>query len=96
MRELIKINAKTCAKCQYHGMMGQKISCNYIACEGHSRIFEDGKMAFDPKLCDKFQEGQMLRPYRDLTIIGTIYEEFQDYKCVKVQKERSTYAYKHK
>ena len=96
MRKLIRISAKMCTKCQYHGFMGQKISCNYLACEGHSRIFEDGKPAYDPAFCDKFQKGQMLRPYKDLTIVSTGYEEFTDYKCVKVQKERSTYAYKHR
>ena len=96
MRELIRINERTCAKCQYHGFTSQKISCNYLACEGHSRIFEDGQPAYNPAFCDKFKKGEALRPYKELTLIGANYEEFTDYKCVKVQKERSTYAYKHR
>lgn len=96
MKDLIKISAKTYAKCQYHGLMEQKISCNYIACCGHSRLFEGGRMAYDPEYCDKYAEGEALRPFKDLTIGNMFHEEYADYKHTRIQKERSTYAYKHR
>ena len=53
MRELVKATKKICARCIYHQGVGSQpgkeqtnynICCNYLAAEGHSRIFEDGKM----------------------------------------------------
>ena len=91
-----KISKGLCSKCQYRTKVGVLQACNYLAIEGRSRIYENREAAFDPTLCDKFKKGEALRPYKELTLIGANYEEFTDYKCVKVQKERSTYAYKHR
>lgn len=66
----VKINSQMCYACCYHMGFGSQpgkeqrdaghfhnIACNYLAIEGHSRIFENGKMRFDPEYCDKFREG---------------------------------------
>lgn len=96
MGKMVKVSRKICESCQYHGLMEQKISCNYIACCGHSRLFEGGRMAYDPEYCDKYAEGEALRPFKDLTIGNMYHEEYADYKHTRIQKERSTYAYKHR
>ena len=70
MRVLVKADAKTCQKCKYHIGFGSQpgkaqkkaghyknVACNYLAIEGHSRIFENAEMTYDPKLCDKFEKG---------------------------------------
>lgn len=97
MKELKKVNKKLCSTCKYRGAMEQKISCNYMTCTGHSRIFQDGKMAYDPKYCDKYEKGKTDTSYRDINIVSKIgKDEYWDYKYVKIRKERSTYAYKNR
>lgn len=70
MAKRIKADANICAACCYHMGFGSQpgkeqkdaghnknVACNYLEIEGHSRIFKDGKMRFNPKYCDKFREG---------------------------------------
>lgn len=70
MRELVRATIKTCARCIYHQGVGSQpgkeqtnynICCNYLGATGHSRIFEHGVMAYDPKYCDKFETGKKAR-----------------------------------
>lgn len=96
MGELIKISKRLCKKCKYHCGADQKISCNYLACTGHSRIFKDGSMMYDPTFCDKYEKGAMLRPFREIDLTDRAQDEYDDYKCVKIRKEQATYEYKHK
>ena len=67
MGELIKCTKQKCAKCKYRCRFGTSPSgvqtvynfcCNYLEIMGHSRIFEDSSMQYDPKYCDKFEEGK--------------------------------------
>ena len=75
MSKLIRVSAKTCQKCKYRMGFGSQpgkeqkekgqcmnVACNYLGIERHSRIFEDGKMAYDPKFCDKFKKGDVTDP----------------------------------
>ena len=75
MRDLVKVSAKTCAKCKYRMGFGSQpskkqkdeghcmnVACNYIKIMQHSRIFENGEMAYDPKYCDKFEKGDAVDP----------------------------------
>ena len=70
MGELIKCTKYKCAKCKYRCRFGTAPSgkqtvynfcCNYLEVMGSSRIFENGSMKYDPKLCDKFEIGQPLQ-----------------------------------
>lgn len=92
----IKINTKTCSSCKYRGITDQKVSCNYIRCTGHSRLFEDGKMVCSPEYCTKYEKGAMDTSYSEINIFGVGKDEYIDYKCSKIRKERNTYAYKHR
>jgi hypothetical protein len=97
MKEMEKITKKLCSTCKYRGGTDQKISCNYMTCTGRSRIFQDGKMAYDPKYCDKYEKGETDTSYRDINIVPQqAKDEYWDYKCVKIRKEQSTYAYKNR
>ena len=69
MGELIKCTKYKCAKCKYRCRFGTAPSgkqtvynfcCNYLEVMGSSRIFENGSMKYDPKLCDKFEAGEPL------------------------------------
>ena len=70
MRQLVKATSSTCRQCKWSMGFGSQpgrcqseitannnIACDYFARCGHSRIFEDGKMTYDPKYCDKFEKG---------------------------------------
>ena len=70
MRELVKATTEVCARCIYHQGVGSQpgkeqsnnnICCNYYWTTGRSRIFEKGKMAYDPKYCDKFEADGKVR-----------------------------------
>jgi hypothetical protein len=65
-----KITKKLCSTCKYRGAMEQKISCNYMTCTGHSRIFQDGKMAYDPKYCDKYEKGRKKKGWGPMPLPG--------------------------
>ena len=67
MKDLIKLNKKVCGSCKYRMRFGSAPGgqntfynhcCNYLEIMGHSRIFENGKQAYDPKYCDKFEKGK--------------------------------------
>lgn len=68
MRDLIKLNKRVCAQCQYRMRAGASpgrdgdsdfnYCCNYMEVEGHSRIFENGVKAYDAKYCDKYKRGK--------------------------------------
>ena len=75
MSKLIKVSAKTCQKCKYRMGFGSQpgkeqkekgqcmnVACNYLCIEKHSRIFKNGKLAYDPKFCDKFKKGDAMDP----------------------------------
>lgn len=100
MRELVKINRKTCRKCKYHmlfGSNGTMVCCNYLTIEGRSRVYEDGEAQYDPKFCDKFTEGEKIVPRVDTVNFSSQgYDEFIDYKVKKIRKEQSRYDYKHR
>ena len=71
MNRKIKVNAHICASCKYHMGFGSQpgkeqteaghnlnIACDYLYRAGHSRIFEKGKLRFDPEYCDKYERGE--------------------------------------
>ena len=78
MRSLVRATPKTCAKCKYSMGFGSQpgkvqtedlpnrnVACNYLEIKGHSRIFEDRQIAYDPKFCDKYDPGdrQIIRKF---------------------------------
>ena len=92
MRDLVKVSAKTCAKCKYRMGFGSQpskkqkdeghcmnVACNYIKIMQHSRIFENGEMAYDPKYCDKFEKGDAVDPEE-------IHESTFDIKSLRYRK----------
>ena len=107
MRELIRVSPEICAKCKYHFPFGanpghrecinRNIACNYKSITGHSRIFENGKMAYDPEFCDKFEQGEKLPDsgeWSGFKIGDKPVDPFDEYKMDKIMKEKSKYAYK--
>ena len=60
MRQLIKATPTICAMCKYRSGDRERNGCNYWAITGKSRIYESGKMAYDPQYCDKFERGKRL------------------------------------
>lgn len=88
-----KLTRKLCDSCKYRGQVEQKNCCNYIGVTGHSRIFENGAMAYNPRFCDKYEKGNRLMT-EWLNIAPGHKDEYWDYKFVKIRKEKSTYAYK--
>lgn len=71
MNRKIKVNAHICATCRYHMGFGSQpgkeqtdaghnlnVACDYLYRAGHSRIFEHGKLRFDPEYCDKYERGK--------------------------------------
>lgn len=93
---MVKVSKEICSKCKYRGVTDQKVSCNYLTCTGHSRLFEGGKMVCSPEFCMKYEEGDADTSCSDINIFGVGKDEYIDYKCSKIRKERSLYAYKHR
>ena len=73
MRGKVKLSVDICRSCKYHMGFGSQpgkqqideghcknVACNYMQIEKHSRIFKNGKMAYDPKYCDKYEEGDAI------------------------------------
>lgn len=64
MRKMVRATLDTCQKCQYRigkeTKRGLSDFCNYIGITGHSRIFEEGEMAYYPEFCDKYIPGEIL------------------------------------
>ena len=78
MGTLIRVDARICASCRYRQGFGSQpgkeqteaghnmnFACNYQKIEGHSRIFVEGKLAYDPKFCDKYKRGRMILPEQE-------------------------------
>ena len=70
MKKMIIVNPKICKSCKYHIGFGaqpgrlqtgsgenRNVACNYLTITGHSRIFENGELKYDPKYCDKYEKG---------------------------------------
>ena len=70
MSKKIKVDARICATCRYRMGFGSQpgkeqteaghnlnIACDYLNKTGHSRIFINGKMAYKPQYCDKYEKG---------------------------------------
>lgn len=70
MRQLVRATSATCRQCKWSMGFGSQpsriqteevannnIACDYLARCGHSRIFENREMAYDPIYCDKFEKG---------------------------------------
>lgn len=95
MGEIRKISKGLCSKCQYRTMIGSHQACNYMAIAGQSRIFRERGFAYDPKFCDKFKEGEQIIPRVDAVFIPANVDIYEDYKWVKIRKEKSRYDYKY-
>ena len=89
-----KISKGLCSECKYRTKIGVHLACNYLAITGQSRIYQDRTAAYDPTLCDKFKEGEQIIPRVDAVFIPAKTDEYEDYKFVKIMKERSRYDYK--
>ena len=63
----MKINKNICAMCKYRSGIPEH-GCNYIMVEKHSRVFEDGKLAYDPSYCNKFERGAIVQADIALTL----------------------------
>ena len=70
MRILVEATQATCIKCKWRsGIKGQcNVTCDYRDRTGKSRIFEDGKLAYDPKYCDKYEEGEPVFGKKKFTV----------------------------
>ena len=70
--KLIRATPDVCAQCQCRigkeTRRGLPDYCNYIGITGHSRIIEDGEMAYDPEYCDKFIKGDILPSFYQWTV----------------------------
>ena len=81
-------NQKLCSKCQFRIQVEGRYACNYRNVTGRSRIFIDGKMAYDPKYCNKFKKGdKQQEPWRDTYYLGAECDEYTEYRCQKMRKE---------
>ena len=69
MKKMVKATPAICSRCKYHmgvrSSPGRKqtnnnVCCNYFELTGYSRIYENGKLAYDPKYCDKYEKGPSL------------------------------------
>lgn len=89
-----KISKSLCSKCQYRTMIGSHLACNYLSIAGQSRIFQNRETAYDPTLCDKFKEGEQIIPRVDAIFLPANMDIYEDYKYVKIRKEKSRYDYK--
>ena len=99
MSELIKITQQLCLSCKYHMGVGTQpgkqqkaqgilpnIGCNYLKIAGHSRIYVNGKKAYDPAYCDKYEPGKPKKPGIHLGDVEM--DEYEEYKVRKIFKER--------
>lgn len=99
MRKLIKTNSEICRSCRYHMGFGSQpdkeqkvcnnVACNYQEVTGHSRIFENGKIAYPPELCDKYEPGEKDTYFGNFIMPKRVdKEEYEKYKIHKVKRER--------
>ena len=66
--KMVKINKNICGMCKYRSGLPEH-GCNYIMVKKHSRVYEDGKLAYDPRYCDKFERGAIVQADFALTVI---------------------------
>ena len=70
---MVKLCESICRMCKYRsGEQGDV--CNYWNITHSSRIFVDGKMAYDPEYCDKFERGKRIVTDREIYIKQRIAE----------------------
>lgn len=76
----IKTKPSICRSCKYHQYFGAKtskenstkwefnnVACQYLGITGHSRIFKDGVLQYDPQYCDKYEKGKKIhRKWADM------------------------------
>ena len=99
MSELIKLSQTVCLSCKYHMGVGTQpgknqkaqgmlpnVGCNYLKITGRSRIYENGKKAYNAAYCDKYEKGKPDRP--NIHLGDVEYEEYDKYKVRKIYKER--------
>lgn len=91
-----KISKGLCSECKYRTKIGVHLACNYLAITGQSRIYQNREAAFDATLCDKFEEGEQIIPRVDAVFIPANTDIYEDYKYVKIRKEKSLYDYKYR
>ena len=73
MSRLIKATPNICAMCRYRSNISSEFgNCEYQAITGHSRIFENGKLAYDPEYCDKFERGAKIRRSCRMSLPGSV------------------------
>ena len=89
-----KISKGLCSECKYRTKIGVHLACNYLAITGQSRIYQNREAAYDPTLCDKFKEGEQIIPRVDAIFLPANMDIYEDYKYVKIRKEKSRYDYK--
>lgn len=106
MGELVKIRPGLCASCIYRMGFGSQpnrpekeyanVACNYLDITGHSRIFQDGEKAYDPRYCDKYEEGEACEKEWNHVYLGkSEYEAIEYYKMERINHERSGKKYKY-
>lgn len=62
---LVKATPHICRMCKYRSGDQTEV-CAYMAITGHSRIYVDGKAAYDVRYCDKFERGKRIVPDNSL------------------------------
>lgn len=97
--KLIKLSQTVCLSCKYHMGVGTQpgkqqkeqgvlpnVGCDYQRIAGHSRIFVNGKKAYDPAYCDKYEPGDPKR--HDIRLGDVPKDEYDEYKIRKIYAER--------
>lgn len=87
MGRLQRATRELCLKCKYHGKSGNTLSCNYERIAGHSRLFENGKMAYSPELCNKFEEGPAKNDWDEFNPKTVRYDDYENYMFQKMEKK---------
>lgn len=98
---MIIVNPKICKSCKYHIGFGaqpgrlqtgsgenRNVACNYLTITGHSRIFENGELKYDPKYCDKYCPGARITDC-NIELHNVEYDEYDQYKADRVGREKS-------
>ena len=70
MRELVRATRTVCSRCIYGPGTAEGNGCDYFGITGQSRIFENGKKAYDPEYCDKFVYGKKIVRKASLSLPG--------------------------
>ena len=67
MSRMVKAIPSICRMCKYRAAVPNEV-CDYWNITKRSRVFEDGKLAYDPAYCDKFERGKRIEPDKSLFI----------------------------